>query len=306
MAKNIKLVRRLNQRYKNFSFSELMTKADEEYLESIIEMDKTGNVLSESKFDKQGELEEKNSLSYTGDGKLTEHVLYYAMDDVTEKRVLNRNEQGRLLEEIKVYGDDSGEKTAYEYNEKGLISAIIEYDEEGAFVSREDIKYDSEGSVFERIKIDENGNLIDRVLFEKTNDNKVVLEKEFGSDGELKNVTTISFDEKGKELSSYQSTPEGKLITGVETTYDDRGNVIERLYKDFYAKSVRYEYDENNRMITQELYDGSGLLLRKNIYEYDESGNLLTEQTFEMDNSRGNKEKHFGTRYEYEFYEENL
>lgn len=304
MAKKIKLVRRLNQRYKNFSFSELMTKADEEYLESILEMDIAGNVIAESKFDKQGELEEKNSLTYTPDGKLIEHVLYYAMDDVTERRMLNRNEHGRLLEEVKYYGDESGERTAYEYNENNLISAIIEFDEEGTFISREDIKYDSEGSVIERIKSDETGNLIDRVLFEKANDNKVVLEKEFGSDGELKNVTTISFNEKGKELSSYQSTPEGKLITGVETTYDDRGNVVERHYKDFYTKSVRYEYDENDRMITQELSDGTGLLLRKNIYEYDESGNLLTEQTFEMDNSRGNKEKHFGTRYEYEFFDE--
>ncbi len=304
MAKKIKLVRRLNQRYKNFSFSELMTKADEEYLESVLEMDQAGNVLSESKFDKQGELEEKNALTYTSDGKLIEHVLYYAMDDVTEKRLLNRNEEGRLLEEVKFYGDDAGERTAYEYNENNLISAIIEFDEEGSFISREEIKYDSEGSVFERIKSDENGNLIDRVLFEKANDSKVLLEKEFGSDGELKNVTTISFNEKGKELSSYQSTPEGKLITGIETSYDDKGNVIERDYKDFYAKTVRYEYDENNRMITQELFDGSGLLLRKNIYEYDESGNLLAEQTFEMDNSRGNKEKHFGTRYEYEFYDE--
>ena len=304
MAKKIKEVRKHYQRYKNFSFSELMTKADEEFLESIMEMDTQGNVLSESKFNQLGELEEMNTLTYTGDGKLLEHVLFYALDDVTEKRQLKRNDKGRLLEEVKYYGDDSGERSAYEYNEADLIIAIIEYDEEGQFISREDVIYDAQGSIVERTKKDATGGLIDKVIFEKTSDGKIILEKEFGEDGELKSVTTISFDESGKELTSFQSTPEGRLITGVETIYDEKGNVIERQYKDHYSKTVRYEYDDANKMITQELFDGSGLLLRKNIYEYDESGNLRAEQTFEMDNSRGNKEKHFGTRYEYAYYEE--
>lgn len=133
MANKIKLVRRHNQRYKNFSFSELMTKADEEYLESLIEMDENGNIVSESKFDKQGELEERNTLSYNSEGKLLEHVLYYAMDDFSEKRLLKRNEKGKLIEETKFYGDDSGEKTSYEYNDKNQITGIIEFDEEGDF-----------------------------------------------------------------------------------------------------------------------------------------------------------------------------
>lgn len=302
MANKIKLVRRHNQRYKNFSFSELMTKADEEYLESLIEMDENGNIVSESKFDKQGELEERNTLSYNSEGKLLEHVLYYAMDDFSEKRLLKRNEKGKLIEETKFYGDDSGEKTSYEYNDKNQITGIIEFDEEGIFISREDVLYDTEGSVVERVKTDEEGNLLERLIFEKVPDTKIILEKEFNAEGELKAVTTVTFDDNGKELSSYQSSPEGKFITGLETVYDEKGNIIERQYKDFYSKIVKYEYDENNRMITQELFDASGLLLRKNIYEYDEEGNLLAEQTFEMDNSRGNKEKHFGTRYEYEFY----
>ncbi len=302
MPPKIKTIRRFNQRYKSFSFSELMTKADEEYLEATVEMDENGNVLSESKFDHIGELEERNSLSYSPEGKLLEHTLLFAMEDVTEKRSLVRDEKGKLLEEVKYYGDDSGERTTYEYNEKDLLTAIVEYDEEGGFVSREVIGYDAEGSMIERVKTDESGNLMDRMVFEKAEDSKVLQEKEFNPDGTLKSTTVITFNETGKEISSYQRTPDGKLITGVLTTYDDKGNVIERNYKDFYSKVVKYEYDEENRLITQELFDGSGLLLRKNMYEYDEAGNLLTEQTFEIDSSRGGKEKHFGTRYEYEFF----
>ncbi len=238
MAEKIKTIRRFNQRYKTFSFSELMTKADEEYLEAVIEMDENGNVLVESKFDNQGELEERNTLRYSPEGKLLEHVLLFALEDVTEKRVLNRDDKGRLLEEIKYYGDDSGEKTTYEYNEKDLVSAIIEYDEEGELVSRESINYDESGSICERITDDSSGQLLQKLVFEKSGGTEVIEEKEYGNDGNLKTVTTMSFNSEGKEISSYQKTPDGKLITGTITTYDEKGNMIERRYKDFYSKSI--------------------------------------------------------------------
>ena len=61
MAQSIKTVRRFNQLYRNFSFSELMAKADEEFLESVTEMDAKGNIVEESKFDSSGELEERNT-----------------------------------------------------------------------------------------------------------------------------------------------------------------------------------------------------------------------------------------------------
>jgi YD repeat-containing protein len=115
--------------------------------------------------------------------------------------------------------------------------------------------------------------------------------------------TVILFNDKGKELSTVQTTPQGKLISGVKNKYDERGNLIEKVYKDFYSKTVTYTYDENDLLTTQELYDDSGLLLRKNMYEYDDDGNVITEQTYEMDTSRGGRDKHFGTRYEYEFGE---
>lgn len=304
MSKKIKKIHRYSQRYKNFSFSEVMAKADEEFLEAIIEMDEQGNVNIESKFDRQGGLEEKSSLSYNSNGKLLEQVLYYALDDFSEKIVNNRDEKGRLIEQIKYYGEDSGERTCYEYNQKDLITAIIEYDEEGDFLSREEILYDDKNEVSQRIKTDKDHKLIDRILFEKTQDDLVLLEKEFNADEELKHITTITFNEQGKEVSSHQSNPDGRLVAGVRSTYDEKGNIIERKFLEVNSRTVKYEYDENSRMITQELYDNSGLLLRKNMYEYDELGNLTTEQTFEMDNSRGATDKHYGTRYEYEFYPE--
>src|SRR5204862_216347 len=139
------------------------------------QLDENGNTTVEEKYDSDGELEERNSFVFNANSKLLEHILLYAVEDVTERRLLNRDEKGRLTEETKYYGDDSGEKTAY-------------------------------------------------------------------------------------------------------------------------------VYDENDRCIMQELFDSNGVLLRKNMYEFDEEGNVIHETTYEMDTSRGGRDKHFETRYEYMFY----
>ncbi|HNP99336.1 MAG TPA: hypothetical protein PKK99_09785, partial [Bacteroidia bacterium] len=165
MSAKIKTVRRFTQRYKNYSFSELMKEADEEFLELVVEMDANGNVLSESKFDQEGELEERNTYTYSPQGKLEEHVLLFAVEDVTERRVLKRNEKGLALEEVKYYGDDAGERSEYVYDEKENIIEIKRYDEEGDFDVREEMKYDDKGSLIERTRIDKNGKVVERLSF---------------------------------------------------------------------------------------------------------------------------------------------
>jgi hypothetical protein len=301
MTKKVKSIKRFNQNYKNFSFADLTSRADEEYLELNLLFDDKGNVIEESKFTSDGELEEKNSYEYNNDGKLLLHTLLYAVDDVTEKRVLTRNEKGNLISEIKYYGSDSGEKTEYEYNAKENVSAVIRYDEEGDFISREEIIYDDKDSLRERKTIDAKNNLISRISF-TTPVNDEIEESEYNEKNEIVSTTTIKFNDKGKELTVRQTNPQGKLISSVLNTYDENGNIIEKINKDFYSKKVRYEYNDKNLITSQEIFDENGMLLRKNMYEYDEEGNLIAEQTYEMDTTRGGRDKHFGTRYEYEFF----
>lgn len=301
MSQAIKTVRKFNQHYKSFSFSELQT-AEEEFLESVIELDANGNILSESKFDADGDLEEKNSYQYESHGKLAEHILLFAAEDVTEKRILTRDDKGRLLEEIKYYGDDSGERTAYTYNDKDQLTERKQYDEEGEFQSQETFAYDEKGSLIEHKRLNKEGKTEEHHTFSKDDTDHTITENEFNASGSLVSKTLSKFDEAGKELTSVQTTADGKLISGVTTTYDEKGNVLEKQFKDFYSKTIRYSYDENNRCITNELFDGNGILLRKNLYEYDEVENVIAEQTYEMDTTRGGRDKHFGTRYEYDFF----
>ena len=301
MSKAIKTVRKFNQDYKSFNFSGIQNK-EEEFLESVIELDAQGNPLVESKFDEAGQLEEKNTYGYESNGKLTEHTLLFAAEDVTEKKILNRDEKGRLLEEIKYYGSDSGERTTYLYDSKDNLIERKYFDEEGEFQSHETFLYDANGSLAEHKRFNHQGKIEEHHTFEHNTPDHTVLENEFHPDGSLASKTVFTFDEKGKELSSLKTTTDGKLISGTTTVYDENGNVIERKFNDFYSKVLRFAYDENNHCITNELFDGNGLLLRKIMFEYDEEGNVIAEQTYEMDTTRGGRDKHFGTRYEYEFY----
>ena len=301
MGKKIKSIRRFNQNYKNFNFSDLTSRADEEYLELTVILDANGNSSEEIKYLPTSEVEEKSTYEYDTNGKLATHTLLYAIDNFTEKRVLTRNEKGLLISEIKYYSGDSGEKTEYEYNEKDNVTAIIHYDEEGEFISREEIKYDDKGSLTERCTYDINKKIVSRITFTNPADNQIE-EIDYDANGAITSKTIIIFNDKGKELSSVQTNPQGKLITSVKNTYDDRGNIIEKVYKDFYSKKVKFEYNDKDLLIVQELFDEQGLLLRKNMYEYDDDKNVIAEQTYEMDTTRGGRDKHFGTRYEYEFF----
>ncbi|MFM2206223.1 MAG: hypothetical protein RL213_198 [Bacteroidota bacterium] len=301
METRIKTVRRFYQQYRSLSFSELMSKADDEYLSFVAEMDEEGRVVRESKFDAVGELEEKNEFRYSPGGKLVEHVLLFAVEDVTERRVLRRDEKDLLLEELKMYGDDTGERTTYSYDPDGKPLEIVHYDEEGELDHREEVLYTEAGEPSERKRYDKSNRLVAEVKYLKS-DVLTVEQKDYSEEGKLLSVSIIRYDAAGNEVSYEQSTPDGKLISAVYSTYDERGNALERVYKDFYSKTVRSSYDESNRLLSQELFDGSGLLLRKNLYDYDENGRLAAEQVFEIDASGGGRDKHYGTRYEYDSY----
>jgi YD repeat-containing protein len=301
MSKKIKSVRRFNHHFKSFTFSDAREMAEQEYLESLLEYDASGNIITEIKYSDDGEMEDKNSYTYDSNGKLIEHVLLYAVEDVTEKRILKRDEKGRLIEEVKLYGDDEGERTTYSYDENDNLVERNYFDEEGTFASKEVFKYDEKGSLSEQIKYNSEEKIEERSVFSNP-DEKTIEQKDYDEKNSLVTRTVLKFDETGKELSSEQTTPDGKLISGATTVYDEKGNATERHYKDFYSKTVRYQYDENNRCIMQELFDGNGLLMRKNIYGFDQDGNLVAEQTYEMDTTRGGRDKHFETRLEYEFW----
>ena len=128
-------------------------------------MDANGNVLSESKFDQEGELE-RNTTPTPLRESWEEHVLLFAVEDVTERRVLKRNEKGLLwkkwntMEMMQVNARNMCMMKRKHYRNKS------DNDEEGDFDVREEMKYDDKGSLIERTRIDKTVKLWSVFLFD--------------------------------------------------------------------------------------------------------------------------------------------
>src|SRR6185295_12497821 len=149
MAQKIKNIKRFNRYFKTFNFSNTQEIGEEEHLESNVELNENGDTMLEEKYSADGELEERNEYKYNAAGKLLEHSLLYAAEEATEKRILARDDAGKLLVETKFYGSDSGERTEYVYNDKGEPVERKNFDEEGGFISRDVFNYDEKGGLSE-------------------------------------------------------------------------------------------------------------------------------------------------------------
>lgn len=296
--KTYKTIKRYNQNFKNFNFSDLSPIADNEYLEMIIEFDSVGKVLSEIKYQQNGELEEENNYKYDVNEKLIEHHFYYVMDDARETVVMTRNEKGKLISEVKFYGTDQGARIEFEYDNEDRVIGILNYDDDSDFVSKETILYNEKGAVVSRTTNEADGKIISDFKFNYKSETEIE-ELSYDTDGKLISTNITIFDDKGRELTNVEKNVQGKPISSLQNIYDERGNVIEKIYKDFYNKRVKNQYDELDRLIVQEIFDTTGMVVKRNSFEYDDEGNVISEHTFEMDSNRGGRDKHFGTRYEY-------
>src|ERR1019366_3567737 len=101
MARKIKSIKKFSAHYKSFNFASPDLVSDNEFLETEILQDEYGNIIQEIKYADDGSVEERNTYKYNTGGKLLEHTLHYEVDDVTEKRILKRDDSGKLLEEQK-------------------------------------------------------------------------------------------------------------------------------------------------------------------------------------------------------------
>lgn len=273
-----------------------------EYLESFIEFDNNGNTVKETKFLKDGSPEEISSFVYDDKNKLLENTLEYVPDEASEKRQLERDGEGRVIRETKFYGDMAGEHVEYSYDED-RITEIKSFDEEGDYLTREEILYDDKKQLISRTVFDKDNAVQEKKEYRHADDGQAVEENIFDGKGQLQKTTLTRINADKKETDSVEKTGQGKLISATHTTYDAHGNVLERRIKDYFSKRHVFAYDEQNRCIEEALYDEHGTLLRRQQFDYDSDGRLLAEQSYEMDVTRGGRDKHLAVRYEYGYYE---
>ncbi len=272
-----------------------------EVLMLVASYDEKNLLVSEEKYDLNGELEEVHTFNYDDRGNLIEHIFEIPSDNISERFLTTRNGDGYPLMIIKYYGEDPGEKTEYTYGTHAQPVKIHRYDADGEFEAEEDLLYDdqsrlmsrkiispSEGNREFRFSYDEKGNLAG--------------EEEYDKDGKLVASVKLDYDEEGKETIVAKFNGEGKLVSRQLSEYDELGRLKRKVSNGFYTRVSDYEYDELGRVTEEALSDGNGFVISRNRMSYDDGGRLLEETVYETDLTRAGRDTHLSSRYEYEFF----
>jgi hypothetical protein len=276
--------------------------ADEEVLVEQWTFDSNGNLVENRKWEDGGSCE-INTFEYDEHGRMMLHTLVLEPFDAVEKTEYIRDEQGRVLSETKYYGEDAGERVEYLYNSHVNPVGVKRFDADGLLESTEKVELDQNGDLLVHHKFDADGNIVEKSEVNYAEPGKPSGKTVTSAESNLIGKTEIVYNDLGQVIRATELTPEGKVLSDVISEYDERGNVIVRRIRDFNPRLLRFEYDSNDRVITEEIYDELGNMVLRNTMEYDDNGYLTSETEFWLDTGRGASHKNSVSRFEYDFHD---
>jgi len=295
----VKSIKKYTTRFKKMAFGGV---PDEEVLASHTFFDEKGNLVAEEKIDEDDGILEINKYLYDDSGKMVRHNLIMEAEGISEMYEFNRDEKNRLLSEIKYYGEDPGEKTEYSYSTHDQPVTIARYDADGEPESFEKIAYNERDLLVEHQKMGPDQKLIETTKIGYNEKDGPIEKRVYDAKDKLIRTTAISYNDKGELVRITEKNSDGIVISDIISTYDDRGNVIQRKIRDFHSRTLRFEFDESDNCITEEIFDENGNLTMKSNYEFDENKQLISESGYFMDMNRSAQMANTQSRYEYEYF----
>ncbi|MGI8892171.1 MAG: hypothetical protein ACR2GN_01790 [Bacteroidia bacterium] len=303
-TKNLKAIRTYNSPFRALSFAMPEEENADEFLFSEIKYNEKGNIIEERNYTSENRLEEKRTYKYDENGKLIEETVLHAAEDFEEKRKIIRDEKGHSIEEIREYPDGTTEKTIIKRDDNENITEIIVLDEDGEQESRQLFKYDDKNNLKSHVKLDMDGEVIEATECECDEHGNIIAKKEILPEEGIEISSETEYDEQGRELRSTTYNEKGQKISEVEIVYDEKGNHIETISKDYInradSRRITFSYDDKN-CIEERVMTLNDELLRQVNYCYDDNGNLIEEESLQPDYSKGGKQA-YKKKYEYEYY----
>jgi hypothetical protein len=262
-----------------------------------------GLQLSETKFFEDGSIEEQHAFTYSDEGFLILHHVAIPDDNIEESFITNRNGEGLPLEIIKMYGEEPGERTTYEYGANKQPILITQYDADGELESTEKIEYNADNKLISRVVEAPNSDPSYRkVIFSYTSEGLLEKAEEFDANDKLLGSHVYSYDADGREIRLQQFNDLNKLTVDVTSEYDQDGLLIRKVSSGFYTRISNYNYDEAGRLIEESYSDENGFVISRSSYEFNEDGSLGSETVYETDLTRGGRDTHISYSYEYEYH----
>lgn len=153
---------------------------------------------------------------------------------------------------------NKGKISTVEYNQEGLLTRTVIFDEKGKVQNRFDYKYDSKGFRIESLRYDAQNNFDKKYTYVYDAAGNKIKSTRFNSKGKAEKYYLYDYDSNLNLISDEWYDINGDLEYKIENEYDDAGN-----------KRVSYSYGED------------GKLNYKYVFKYDDKMNVIEEQKFD-------------------------
>lgn len=272
------------------------------YTSLIIEKDPNGNIIKETQFHSNGEIEVEHIYQYNAANYLVQEIVNYVDDDFEELTSFEYDEKGNLSKKIKhfIHGLD---ETIYKYNEK---NQLIEkrYEDPDSEEERIDwFKYDEAGNMISVETIDNDGNLYFKQETEFSGNLPVKQEQYNGT--ENKKRILEYFYEGSKETGFEIREESGKVLFKNKKFFNEKDQLKEEHainpITPSESASEHYDYNENGKVSKVSTKNAKGDIIKETEYTYNDNGEPESRRFF-VSGGEYRQDDHFTVLYEYEFH----
>ena len=261
----------------------------ESFVSQIVHYDKAGNEISRQEFNDQEEFESKGETIYDANNKVVEVTTYLDEHDIAERKKYVRNAEGRIEQVNIEFTDGSVSIQTIERDEENITENWIERDEDGELESREFMKFNDQGSVILKETYDFNDKLTEAFEYEYHPGGEMSIRRHLDQRHKLILETEYKYSESGLLILRVSRNRRGELSDFLKVEYNEKGLPVRQSFSGKYL--FEFEYDDNGNAIVEEQYSGETLENRITS-EYDENNRLISEDQVK-----------FSLLFEYEYYD---
>lgn len=237
---------------------------------------------------------------YKNNGNLSVFARYDANGGLNFKEEDVHDALGNRLD-LKHY--DANNQLIYrvvnEYFAPDQLSIEKAYDREGNLTRDIAVKYNANGKVIQSTQRGAKDGSVDKSAYEYDGSGHILKEVQYRNDQPQSQVLYAYSDDFRKQIRT-DLDAQGNPTQIMESVFDERGNIVEIVYKtnDQVLSRYTYVYDEQNRKVKEEGWEKGRSTYNKEII-YDLQGNLVEE--IENNNSITHIQRAI-TNYRYDKY----
>jgi hypothetical protein len=259
------------------------------FLKELREFNENGKEIIKERYFSADMLEEKILTKYNDAGLVSEEINIGEDNEINDKTIISRNENGEPTE-IKIeYADGSLTIKTYLRENNGKTITVSEASDEGEFEGKQRVKVDDKGNIIETEMISEENEVLEKHLFDFDENGNILNEKMFEK-SQMISETKYFYDEQMNLVKRVMVSPSGQTIDWALFKYDENGNISEQQFGDHTL--YKLEYNENKKVVSEQKINAMGMMEYSKSYEYNEDGELIEEDNL--------IEK---TIYKYNYYE---